>query len=503
MSQPENDSRTHRARSERPQPRGTRSRRSGRDLARTSKNADGVAHAAADRTPDLHVHAHGHGPAPRSSRRVRVILASFLIPALLLTVVGMVLLWPHGAPERGTIDTTADTAGKLYGVVTGEPEGNLVPVTLDDTGEQVQVMFPPDYLALGVDVGSTLKILHIPQAAASGSEYVFMDYTRDLPIGLLAAAYLVVVIAVAGWRGLASIAGLLISFGVVVFFTLPALLVGTNPIGVALVTASVVMFIVLYLAHGFTARTSAAMLGTMIGLVITAALAGWAVDAANIFGLSDEYALALPAYAPDVDIRGIAVCGIVLAGLGVLNDVTITQASSVWELRAASPTMNRRELFVRGMRIGRDHIASTVYTIAFAYLGAALPMLLMVSLIDMSLGETLTSGEIAHEVVRTLVGSIGLVLAIPITTAIAALAVGSHASLGPLPGTTPAGEGPDDEGPDDDRSSDGPVGGSALDGRASENVLESRRVSAVPADDPSPLPATRAALRAARTSGDG
>lgn len=343
MSQPENDSRTHRARPERPQPRGTRSRRSGRDLARTSKNADGGTHAAADHTPDLHVHAHGHGPAPRSSRRVRVILASFLIPALLLTVVGMVLLWPHGAPERGTIDTTADTAGKLYGVVTGEPEGNLVPVTLDDTGEQVQVMFPPDYLALGVDVGSTLKILHIPQAAASGSEYVFMDYTRDLPIGLLAAAYLVVVIAVAGWRGLASIAGLLISFGVVVFFTLPALLVGTNPIGVALVTSSVVMFIVLYLAHGFTARTSAAMLGTMIGLVITAALAGWAVDAANIFGLSDEYALALPAYAPDVDIRGIAVCGIVLAGLGVLNDVTITQASSVWELRAASPTMNRRE----------------------------------------------------------------------------------------------------------------------------------------------------------------
>lgn len=384
---------------------------------------------------DVLVHGHGHGPAPKASRRVRTILAAFLVPILLLTVVGLVLLWPHGAPERGTIDTTADTAGKLYGVVTGEPVDNLVPVTLDDTGEQIQVMFPPDYLALGVDVGSTLKILHIPQAAASGSEYVFMDYTRDLPIGLLTVAYLVVVLAVAGWRGLASVGGLVISFVVVVTFTLPALLVGTNPVGVALITSAVVMFVVLYLAHGFTARTSAALLGTIIGLVITTGLAGWAVDAANIFGLSDEYALALPAYAPDVDIRGIAVCGIVLAGLGVLNDVTITQASSVWELRAVSPTMNRRDLFLRGMRIGRDHIASTVYTIAFAYLGAALPMLLMVSLIDMGLGETLTSGEIAHEVVRTLVGSIGLVLAIPITTGIAALAVGGHDSLGPVPGT--------------------------------------------------------------------
>jgi len=116
-------------------------------------------------------------------------------------------------------------------------------------------------------------------------------------------------------------------------------------------------------------------------------------------------------------------CGIILAGLGVLNDVTVTQASAVWELRAARPDLSWRQLYTRAMRIGRDHIASTVYTIAFAYVGAALPLLMVVSLYDASLGVTLTSAEIAEEVVRSLVGSIGLVLAVPLTTLIGVLVV--------------------------------------------------------------------------------
>lgn len=372
-------------------------------------------------------HAHAHGPVPRSSRRVRIVLAAFLIPALLATIVGLIVLWPHDAPGRGTIDVTGDTASTLFGTVTGPAgEGDLVPVTLD-SGEDVLVIVPPEYLAAGISAGDQFKILHIPEAAASGSEYVFMDFKRDVPMGVLAVAYAIVVVAVARWRGIAAVVGLVVAFVVIVTFTLPGLLAGEHALGVALVTSSAVMFIVLYLAHGLNARTSTALLGTLVGLVITVLLAGWATQAAHITGLADEYALHLPAFAPDVDIRGIALCGIVLAGLGVLNDVTITQASAVWELRAASPAMPRTELFRRGMRIGRDHIASTVYTIAFAYLGAALPLLLMVSMINQSLGQTLTSGDIATEVVRTLVGSIGLVLAIPITTGIAALAVGGDA----------------------------------------------------------------------------
>ena len=124
---------------------------------------------------------------------------------------------------------------------------------------------------------------------------------------------------------------------------------------------------------------------------------------------------------PGLSLRALLTCGMVVAGLGVLNDVTITQASSVWELHAANPSLGRARLFTGGMRIGRDHIASTVYTLAFAYAGTALPLILAASLIDRGVSETMLSGEIAEEIVRTLVSSIGLVLAIPATTAIAAL----------------------------------------------------------------------------------
>ena len=118
-------------------------------------------------------------------------------------------------------------------------------------------------------------------------------------------------------------------------------------------------------------------------------------------------------------------CGIIIAGLGVLNDVTITQASAVWELYELSPGMSARRLFTGAMRIGRDHIASTVYTLVLAYAGAALPVILLFTLAGRQVGDVVTTEQVAEEVVRTLVGSIGLVLAVPLTTALAAVVVTS------------------------------------------------------------------------------
>ena len=133
----------------------------------------------------------------------------------------------------------------------------------------------------------------------------------------------------------------------------------------------------------------------------------------------------LELFSRGVSLQGVVICGIVLAGLGVLNDVTVTQASAVWELKAARPDLGWWSLFLRGMRIGRDHIASTVYTIAFAYVGAALPTLMFIALYSESIGRVLTTSDIAEEVVRTLVGSIGLVLAVPLTTLIGAFVAAS------------------------------------------------------------------------------
>jgi uncharacterized membrane protein len=170
-------------------------------------------------------------------------------------------------------------------------------------------------------------------------------------------------------------------------------------------------------------RTSSALGGTLVGLTITGGLGLLSVHWAHLSGLGGESTELLRTYVPELEYRSMLVAAIIVAGLGVLNDVTITQSSAVWELRAASATMTRRELFASGMRIGRDHIASTIYTIVFVYAGTALSTLLLVSLYDRSLLDLLLAESFAEEVAMTLVSSIGLVLAMPATTAIAALVV--------------------------------------------------------------------------------
>ena len=206
---------------------------------------------------------------------------------------------------------------------------------------------------------------------------------------------------------------------------LPALLLGESGLGVAMVGASAIMFPVLYLAHGPSIRTSAALAGTLVGIVLTAFIGVVAVKSANLSGITDEGGAILSTYIGDVSFQGLLTCALIVAGLGVLNDVTITQASAVWELRAAAPQMNRRNLFGSAMRIGRDHIASTIYTIVFAYAGTALSVLLLLFLYQRPLGDLMATEDISTEVITTLATAIGLVLAVPVTTGIAALTVGS------------------------------------------------------------------------------
>jgi uncharacterized membrane protein len=175
----------------------------------------------------------------------------------------------------------------------------------------------------------------------------------------------------------------------------------------------------------FSARYLTGALGGLLafGLAITALLAAWATDAANLAGVGSHDSATLANISGNISISGIILCGLIISGLGVLNDVTITQSSAVWVLWELAPETSARQLFTSAMRIGRDHIASTVYTIAFAYAGAALPVLILVMLYERPLGDALTSAELSEEVIRTLVGSVGLVLAIPVTTLIAVLVV--------------------------------------------------------------------------------
>ncbi|MDR1214334.1 MAG: YibE/F family protein [Propionibacteriaceae bacterium] len=370
----------------------------------------------------MHTHTPGAASAP-ASRRSRLWLTVLMAGLLLPTLVGLVLLWPSADQRPAPTPYLYNGASYAFGQVTAvhpERDRDQVEVKLDGSGLIVSVMPNPDVPLDSFDPGDRLRLMYLPEAAASGSPYLFVDFERSRPMWLLAIGFAVVVLAVARLKGLAALVGLVAALALIWFFLLPALMAGRDPLALALVTASAVLFLVVYLAHGVSVKSTTALLGTFAGVAIVAGLARWAIPGANLIPSTDENMAHLANTVPGLDPRGVLLCGLVLAGVGVLNDVTITQASAVWELRAAAPTATRRDLFTRAMRIGRDHIASTVYTIAFAYVGGALGVLTLAATYDHRLGDLLTFNDIAQELVGILVASIGLVLAIPVTTAIAA-----------------------------------------------------------------------------------
>jgi uncharacterized membrane protein len=363
-----------------------------------------------------------------------------LVPVGVATVIGLIALWPDGKPTRAqhVADSYVPPGGTTYdhgqvAKVTTQacpsdastPKsacGTAVVKILDGpgVGEYQQIDLPPEVVAAGVSVGDTF-VLTRDATAQGGPSYQFFDYARGTPIVVLAIAFAVVVGLVARLRGLAALLGLAFAFAILLKFVVPGLLADESPMLVSLVGAAAIMFVVLYLAHGFSARTTTALVGTLFGLALIAVLGSLAVGAARLTGLTTEETITLNNFDPTLSFSGLVTAGVVVAGLGVLNDVTITQASAVWQLHEADPATPWRQLFGRGMAIGRDHIASTVYTIVFAYAGAALPLLLLFELYHRPFWITLTSSVVAEEVIRTLVGAIALVLAVPVTTAIGAL----------------------------------------------------------------------------------
>lgn len=251
--------------------------------------------------------------------------------------------------------------------------------------------------------------------------YSFDDYARGLPLLLIAIVFAVVIVAVARWRGLRAVLGLVFAFGVLVVFLLPALLDGKPALPVALVSGALILYAVLYLAHGVNLRTSSALLGTLSAMVLAAVLSWVALEVTHLTGLSEEQNTNVATYLQHVSITGLLLAGFIIGSLGVLNDVTITQASAAFELAALDEDATRREVFAAAMRVGRDHIASTVYTLVLAYAGGALPLLLMFSVAGRSIRDVLTGDAVAIEITRSAVGGICLALSVPLTTAIAVL----------------------------------------------------------------------------------
>lgn len=367
-----------------------------------------------------------------SDRPLRWITA-VIIGVAVLAVVGLVALWPRGsAPDLGTrpsryVDATVtsvrqDSCDSLevpgatsgcrvvgIGLTSGSHKGTRSTFTVLDTQFDVPVLH----------VGDAVVLLDAPSSPEQ-YRYTFVDFQRGFPLIALTTLFGFVVIAFGRRQGIRALVGLAASAAVLVLFIVPALLRGSPALLVAVIGTVTVAYLALYLAHGFNPATTIALAGTLVSLGTIAALSLVVAAQAHLTGLGDEAAQTIRVTAGTIDLRGLLVAGVIVGALGVLDDVTVTQVSTVQALLRASPHMDRRKLYREATHVGRDHIASTVNTLVLAYAGASLPLLLFFAEGTAPSGRILTGELVSVEIIRMLVGSIGLVLSVPITTALAA-----------------------------------------------------------------------------------
>lgn len=396
-------------------------------------------------------HSHSHalsGPAPLGPLAAKIVVG-LLVAIGVAVLAGAALLWPSqqkvdiplpfqnaagGAvtTEAGRVlysslgDCGSPSAGAVLTAdpVKAPPGGgqcvlNLVAIDSGpNKGAKTLLEFSGGPGQPNLAAGDNVRLSRQVDEAGSTS-YAFFDYERTWPLIALAAVFAVVVVAVARWRGLRALIGIVVAFIVLVVFLLPALRDGAPAIPVALVASAAILYAVIYLAHGVSLRTSAALLGTLTSLLLAAVLSWAAIEFVHLTGLSEDQNNEVAAYLGNVSITGLLLAGFIIGSLGVLNDVTITQASAVFELAEHGGT--QRSIFVGAMRVGSDHIASTVYTLVLAYAGSALPLLLLFSVANRSLGDVLTGESVAIEIARSAVGGIALALSVPLTTGIAAV----------------------------------------------------------------------------------
>ena len=388
----------------------------------------------------MHGHVHADIGLPRVvAARLRAIVVALFV----LTLAGVVILRPTGEGQEGLRRVGTDAPrypARVTGVMPVECPFETVDAILPglcrdvsfmlqggpDEGTEVVQFFPDSPTTPSFFVGDRV-VLAYESEAEEGFEYSFVDRLRKAELRWLALLFAIAVVALGRLRGLAALGGLVASVVILISFVLPSILDGRPPVYVAIVGSALIAFVALYVAHGFNHMTTVALLGTLASLGLTSVLAAIFVAATKLSGFASEESVIVQLASGRIDAAGLVLAGVVIGALGALDDVTVTQASAVWELRAANPLMPRRELYRAGIRIGRDHIASTVNTLLLAYAGAAMPLLIFFVIAQQPLASVANEEIVATEIVRTLVGSIGLVASVPLTTWLASLVAGRSA----------------------------------------------------------------------------
>jgi len=359
--------------------------------------------------------------------RVVAALAGVLVVAV---GIGLVALWPTGGSVGTASRAGAVERADVVRVTRGGCEQRAGPgcrvaeIELrggTSRGERSVLTLSGDRFAPPIEAGDQIRVTR--NASGAGDRYAFSDFERSTPLLWLALVFVALVVVLGRWHGVRALAGLGVSLGIVVEFLAPAILGGGPLVLTALVGALAVMVVTIVLSHGAGLKSVAAILGTAGALLLITLLAVVAVRGTDITGFSDEQAVLLLAGADGggLSLQALVVAGMVIGALGVLDDVTVSQASTVLALRRANPGLGFARLFGEALAVGRDHLGATVNTLVLAYAGAALPVLLIFNASQTPFADAVNREPVAEQIVAMLAGSIGLIAAVPLTTAIAAL----------------------------------------------------------------------------------
>ena len=351
-----------------------------------------------------------------------------------LTVIGLVALWPRGEDPVGAGASTATVPATVERVVDEpcSPGASEIcrRIVADVEGREVKLGVNLVRLAPDVAVGDSVRVSRPggPNAVAAAGQvvpYEFAGVDRRGSLLWIAAIVAVLAAALLRWRGVLAVAGAALSLAVLIWFLVPAILAGSPALLVALVASLTVMFVTLVLTNGLGAQTLAAALGVTATLVFTCLLGWLAVDLVQLGTSSDGDLLTLKARDGSLSLPAISIAALLVGALGVLADTAVTQASAVMALRRANPAYDRGRLYREAFVVGRDHLSATIHTLVLAYAGATLPLLLALSSSGVTTTDVLNNEAIAGPIVATVVGCLALLLAVPLATALASLLVAS------------------------------------------------------------------------------
>jgi uncharacterized membrane protein len=359
-----------------------------------------------------------------------VVLVALLVFA---TIAGLAALWPHGQLGRSaqfgpirTVGAVAESVESVPCALSASHVCRVAHVKILDGPQKGRKTVLTTVAAVGsLDVakGDRIRVYKntAPAGAKPGDSFSFADFDRRGAMLWLGIGFAVLLLATGRVHGLRALIGLLASLLIVIKFVVPAILHGSSPFAVAVVGAFAVMSVMMPLSYGLGAKALAAWLGTAVSLLLAAGLAYAFAQFAHLSGAASDESVYLGATQSRLSLQGLLVAGMVIGALGVLVDLTVSQSSTVIALRRVNPSLGFGGLFRGALDVGHDHIAATVATLVFAYAGAALPVLLIFSVGGTPFADALNGEAVADEVIAALVGSIGLIASMPITTALAAL----------------------------------------------------------------------------------